>query len=235
MSFKKPLVFYSLILIWVICSIDTLAVTGITGNITVKVANFRAAPSQEAVILDQLTRGTTLEIMKIEGDWGWVRLKDQREGWVSKKCFSVNSNSSRSRLPDHLTRITDSAQKYLEVPYHYGGASTNGFDCSGFTMFVYAQFGYDLPHNAAAQMNVGKFVSRNELRPGDLVFFKTLGSAIINHVGIYLGSEEFIHASSGYGAIRISPLNTGYYNVRFQGGRRIIDDSNDTVFNDESS
>jgi cell wall-associated NlpC family hydrolase len=107
------------------------------------------------------------------------------------------------------------AMRYLGVPYVWGGASPAGFDCSGFTMYVYAQVGVSLPHNAAAQFGYGTPVSRSQLAPGDLVFFDGLG-----HVGIYVGGGSFIHAPHTGDVVKISSL-TGWYASTFVGGRRL--------------
>jgi cell wall-associated NlpC family hydrolase len=107
------------------------------------------------------------------------------------------------------------AMRYLGVPYVWGGASPAGFDCSGFTMYVYAQVGVSLPHNAAAQYGYGTPVSRSQLAPGDLVFFDGLG-----HVGIYVGGGSFIHAPHTGDVVKISSLS-GWYAATFVGGRRL--------------
>ncbi|MCS6919227.1 MAG: NlpC/P60 family protein [Fimbriimonadales bacterium] len=109
---------------------------------------------------------------------------------------------------------------YLGSRYSYGGSSARGFDCSGFTAYIYRQHGIYLPHNSAAQYRVGKPVSRSELRPGDLVFFRTRGRRI-SHVGIYMGDGKFVHASSARGRVRIDTLNSGYYHQRYVGARRV--------------
>lgn len=109
---------------------------------------------------------------------------------------------------------------YLGTRYRYGGSSSRGFDCSGFTSYIYRQHGISLPHNSAAQYRVGKPVRRSELRPGDLVFFRTRGSRI-SHVGIYIGNGQFVHASSARGRVRVDTLNSGYYHQRYVGARRI--------------
>ena len=115
------------------------------------------------------------------------------------------------------------AKNFLGITYVYGGASPRGFDCSGFTKYVFSKIGINLPHQAKQQIEKGTAIqSKMELLPGDLVFFKTNGSSIVNHVGIYLGDNRFIHASSGYGAVRISPLDSGYYYHRYVGARRLI-------------
>jgi peptidoglycan DL-endopeptidase CwlO len=107
------------------------------------------------------------------------------------------------------------AERYIGTPYVWGGASPAGFDCSGFTMYVYAQVGISLPHNAAMQYGYGSPVSRGDLQPGDLVFFDGLG-----HVGIYVGGGAFIHAPHTGDVVKISSL-TGWYASTFVGGRRL--------------
>jgi Cell wall-associated hydrolases (invasion-associated proteins) len=89
-------------------------------------------------------------------------------------------------------------------------------------MYVLAKFGINLPHEASQQMSLGMTVSSMaDLVPGDLVFFRTLSSRAVNHVGIYIGANCFIHASSGSGTVHISPIDSGYYYSRYAGGRRL--------------
>ena len=93
--------------------------------------------------------------------------------------------------------IASYALQYDGYKYTYGSASpTAGFDCSGFAYYVYGQFGYDLPRTAHRQYKEGTAVSKEELRPGDLVFFTTDGSGSVSHVGIYIGNNQFINATS---------------------------------------
>jgi peptidoglycan DL-endopeptidase CwlO len=108
------------------------------------------------------------------------------------------------------------AMQYLGVPYQWGGASpSTGFDCSGFIMYVFAQVGVSLPHNAAMQYQYGSPVSRSQLAPGDLVFFNGLG-----HAGIYIGGNQFIHSPHTGDVVKISSL-TGWYSDTFYGARRL--------------
>jgi len=121
-----------------------------------------------------------------------------------------------------VDKLIDYAKSFLGTRYIYGGSSPKGFDCSGFVFYVFSNFGFSLPRTADAQANVGDLVSRDSLEKGDLVFFKTLGSSIINHVGIYIGDGQFIHASSGAGKVVISPLNEGYYLSHYVKAKRVI-------------
>ena len=114
-------------------------------------------------------------------------------------------------------RVVTYARQLLGIRYSYGGSSPrSGFDCSGFTRYVYAHFGISLPHYSVAQFGHGRRVSRGGLRPGDLVFFDGLG-----HVGIYVGRGRFIHAPHTGTRVSVAPLS-GWYSSRFTGARRVI-------------
>jgi cell wall-associated NlpC family hydrolase len=109
------------------------------------------------------------------------------------------------------------ALQYLGVPYVWGGSSpSTGFDCSGFVMFVFSQLGVSLPHNAAAQYAYGVPVPRDQLAPGDLVFFDGLG-----HVGIYIGGGQFVHAPHTGDVVKISSLYEAWYAAAYVGARRL--------------
>jgi peptidoglycan DL-endopeptidase CwlO len=109
------------------------------------------------------------------------------------------------------------AERYLGIPYVYAGASpSQGFDCSGLTMYVFAQVGVSLPHYAASQYGMGMPVSQDQLEAGDLVFFDSLG-----HVGIYVGGGNFIHAPHTGDVVKISSLSESWYSENYVGARRI--------------
>jgi peptidoglycan DL-endopeptidase CwlO len=108
------------------------------------------------------------------------------------------------------------AMQYLGVPYRWGGADPSGFDCSGFSMYVYAKLGVSLPHHAASQYGMGVPVDRGALQAGDLVFFNGLG-----HMGIYVGGDQFIHAPHSGDVVKISSLNDSWYARTWVGARRI--------------
>lgn len=120
---------------------------------------------------------------------------------------------------DGNRRLIATALQYMGVPYVYGGSSPSGFDCSGFVQYVYRQCGIELPRTADIQAEVGTPVGRDELQPGDLVFFA--GDYVnISHVGIYLQNDEFVHASTTYG-IAIDSLNRDYRREHYMGARRL--------------
>jgi cell wall-associated NlpC family hydrolase len=108
------------------------------------------------------------------------------------------------------------AMQYLGVPYRWGGADPSGFDCSGFSMYVYAKMGVSLPHHAASQYGMGVPVSKDQLEAGDLVFFNGLG-----HMGIYIGGGQFIHAPHTGDVVKISSLSDSWYARTWVGARRL--------------
>lgn len=116
--------------------------------------------------------------------------------------------------------LTNTAKRFLGVPYKWGGESVKeGFDCSGLTMTVYRMNGLKLPRNSRQQYRAGRFVKKSALQAGDLVFFATKGGKRVNHVGIYLGKHRFIHAPRTGKTIRIASLDSKYFRKRYQGGR----------------
>ena len=121
---------------------------------------------------------------------------------------SYDSGSSSS--------IVSVAENYMGVPYVWGGTSPSGFDCSGFTQYVFRQCGYSINRTADAQYSNGSYVSYDSLQAGDLVFFaNTYSASGITHVGIYIGGGQFIHAANG--GVKISSLSESYYSSRYSG------------------
>lgn len=141
-----------------------------------------------------------------------------REALREQKLVAVNRGTIDNRL---TAEIISSAKKFVGVPYVWAGASPGGFDCSGFVYYLYSRVGITLPRMADGQFEIGLPIKRNELRPGDLVFFSTYEPGP-SHCGIYIGNNYFIHASSGAGEVTITPLSKPYYVERYLGARRVL-------------
>jgi len=121
--------------------------------------------------------------------------------------------------------LVDQAMGYLGIRYRFGGTSPEtGLDCSGLVMNVFRNaIGLDLPRTASEMARMGDNIGRQELKPGDLVFFNTMRRAF-SHVGIYLGDGQFVHAPSSGGKVRVENMANSYWAERFNGARRLIDD-----------
>ena len=126
------------------------------------------------------------------------------------------SDAPTGAPPSQYGGVVGIAMQYLGTPYVYGGESPSGFDCSGFTMYVFSRVGVSIPRTVSTQYAVGVPVSRSELQAGDLVFFNGLG-----HVGIYIGGGSFIHSPHTGDVVKISSM-TGWYADTYVGARRIL-------------
>lgn len=120
-----------------------------------------------------------------------------------------------------VSRLRRAAEAYLGTPHVLGGQSRRGMDCSGFIRQVFAEtYGMDLPRSSRDQFKAGRVVAKDELRPGDLVFFRDRG--VIDHSGIYMGSNYFIHSATSVG-VAYSTLDAPYFGTRYAGARRMIE------------
>ncbi len=197
-----------------------------SGIITGDEVNVRTGPGLDTDIICKLQQGFFVSIIEQSSEWLEVQLAGEQTGWVNQQFVKVKPTSENEQQPSlgilSIQAILEFARRLIGITYVYGGASLQGFDCSGFTMYVLGKFGIQLPHEASQQMMIGSPVpSMEDLLPGDLVFFRTLNSKVVNHVGIYLGDNLFIHAASGFGAVRISAINDSYYSNCYTGGRRL--------------
>ena len=225
-------------------SSDTMYDTAVTKYINGSSVYIRNEPSTDASIVISLIRNTDVTVTGENGDWYKVKYGDF-EGYIFKELLSDEQTEQTNRhmplaettnLQENIEQTSNSnesslgqeiveyAKQYLGYPYVYGGAGSSSFDCSGFTMYVYKNFGYSLSHSARAQSKMGTYVEKENLQPGDLVFFldyETMDD--IGHCGIYIGDGNFLHASSGTGyCVKISTLLSGSYDRRYATARRLI-------------
>lgn len=138
---------------------------------------------------------------------------------VTKENETVNNTGNKGQ------EVVDIAKRYLGYKYVVGGKNPEtGFDCSGFTRYIYLQFGYSLGSTAAGQNNLGAEVSRTDLRPGDLILFYDEGKTKIGHTGIYISNGDFIHSANPERGVVIDNINTNsYYNERYIVAKRIVE------------
>jgi len=141
------------------------------------------------------------------------------ENSAKKSEFRSFAGGVLARTSKIAIQLTRSALKFLGVPYVFGGTSRSGFDCSGYVQHVFAMLGISLPRTANAQYDEGRRVVGG-MQPGDLVFFQTYAPGP-SHVGIYLGKDKFVHASSSRG-VMVSKLSDSYWAARFIGAKRFI-------------
>lgn len=137
------------------------------------------------------------------------------------KKLSESEELANMSMSDRLMLF---AKKFLNIPYKFGGSSIMGIDCSAYVQKVYGFVGINLPRSARLQFHEGEVVDRDSLSIGDLVFFRTYAS-FPSHVGIYMGNDLFIHASSKDKKVSIGSMNAPYYFKRFIGGKRFIPDT----------
>jgi cell wall-associated NlpC family hydrolase len=170
----------------------------------------RARADQERVVAEQAAKKSSIESQLAERQRLLSSIKSEIERLKQQEAAQQAQleSQARSRLGGTYSGGGNPAG------HAGGGASPSGFDCSGFTMYVFAQVGISLPHNAAMQFGMGSPVGREFLAPGDLVFFNGLG-----HVGIYIGGNQMIHAPHTGDVVKISPL-TGWYASTYVGARR---------------
>ena len=191
------------------------------GRVNSDGVNVRSGASTESEVLATVDTDTIVTVNGLVDGWYDVTCKYGTEGYIRSDFLDLTESSSSSSG----SAIVDTAKSYLGVNYVYGGASPSGFDCSGFTMYVYQQFGYSLPHTATGQWQSGlgtRVWSIGALQPGDLVFFndpsRNAGKAC-SHAGIYIGNGQFVHSSSSRSqGVIISDLTSGYYYNYFVGG-----------------
>ena len=192
--------------------------------VNVATLNFRSGPSTSYSIISTLSKGTKVEVISTTNNWSKI-IYDGKIGYVSSEYLSksIDLNDKTSTL-ETADKIISYAKGLLGKKYVWADEGPDTFDCSGFTWYVYKNVAkISIPRTSKDQGVYGNYVSIKNLKPADLVFFDTVGvkDNIISHVGIYIGNNQFIHASSSKGKVVISNLEN-YYLDRFVNGRRIL-------------
>jgi len=205
-----------------------------TGYVSASAVNVRSSASTSSSRITSLSRRTEVNIVE-ELD-GWYKIKlSNGIGYVSSQyvvdsldditsSYSSYSNytSAIGEASETARAVVEYAMQYLDCEYVYGGSGPYSFDCSGFTMYVFSNFGVYLPHSATGQASYGQYVSWDNLQPGDLLIFRDRANSSIGHAGIYIGGGQFIHAANPSSDMQITSLDSSYYSARFVEGRRLV-------------
>ena len=218
-----------------------------TMYISSETVNLRAEASQTANVITQLSINTKVMVLSEENGWCYVDVDGTKGYIAETLLSDTKQETSRSSMNDRTSETTTStedtaentsvsttntssttstssgsavveyAKQFLGSKYVYGGTTPSGFDCSGFTQYVYKHFGISINRTAAAQYSNGTSVT--DLQAGDLVMF---GKSGINHVGIYMGGGKFIHAANANRGVTTDTLLSGYYKTNYVGARRVL-------------
>ena len=191
------------------------------GNVVDASVNMRAKPDPSSDLLAVLNAGNKAYIIGL--NCGWYKVQyNGLTGYIRSDLLELTEKpkTNTGGAVSAGQQLVDLAKQYLGTPYVWGGTTTSGFDCSGYTKYVYAQLGYTLNRTAAQQLSNG--VSVTSLQVGELVFFNNTYSSSLaaTHVGIYIGDNQFIHAAAG--GVKITDLSDSFYASRYVGARRIF-------------
>ena len=209
--------------------------------------NLRKEANTNSEVVTKLSLNTAVDVYAEENGWSKVKVNGN-EGYISSSLLSEKKKETSRSLETPRTKtsenssentktsqekettttvpisgkgatVVETAKKYIGCSYVYGASGPSSFDCSGFTSYVFKQHGISLNRTAAGQYSNGVAVSRNQLQPGDLVMF---GKSGINHVGIYIGGGQIVHAANKSRGVTTDTINSGYYNNNYLRARRVM-------------
>ncbi|MGL5713547.1 MAG: NlpC/P60 family protein [Paraclostridium sp.] len=194
-------------------------------SVNVSGLNMRKGPGMSNSVMRVLNRNTEVEV--ISEDNGWAKIRYNNEiGYVATRYLidkiAYDQDIATSSI---IKKAIDIAKTKLGCIYIWGDEGPNTFDCSGFIYYIFkTNLNIYVPRVSKDQGKHGKYINRNDLKPGDLVFFDTSGinNGIISHVGMYIGNNEFIHASSGRTMKVVISKLEGYYEKQYVTARRIV-------------
>ena len=178
--------------------------------------DYFGSKTQEALIAFQQSQG-----LNADGIAG-LRTIDALNQVLTGRGITISSANRSAELGTLSSKIASTAKSFLGYRYVFGGSSPSGFDCSGFTSYVYKQHGITVARTSIGQSTAGTKVSKENLLPGDLLIFSNTFRAGVSHTGLYLGNGKFIHASTSKTGVIISDLNSKHYTEKFSYGRRVF-------------
>lgn len=189
-----------------------------TGVVTASKLNMRSGAGTTYPVTHVLYQGNKVNVIGMYGDWYKLKLSDGGIGWVNKNYLSVNESELK------VGAVLYYAKELIGTPYVWGGSSLQqgGFDCSGYTQYVYKQAGITLNRISRDQSKQGIEIGYANLKPGDLVFFSFEGNGNINHVGIYIGNGQMLHSPKTGDVVKQTDIRTDYWRSRFVTARRVI-------------
>lgn len=197
------------------------------GVVNCNLLNVRVSPNTDCEVVECIPSGTEFDIVYTDNN-GWynIRMEDGNTGFVYaeyvKKVTELNEKTDENITDDVANNIISNAASYIGYPYSYGSTGPNAFDCSGFTSYIFKQQGIQLPRTSYEQGSYGTYVAKENLLPGDLVFFSNRSDRRINHVGVYIGNNEFVHASTSTRGVVKDSLTSTYYVNHYVTGRRVL-------------
>ncbi|MCI8444102.1 MAG: SH3 domain-containing protein [Clostridia bacterium] len=213
-----------------------------TAFVNSETVNLRKEANTTSEVVSKLTLNMAVEVYAQENGWSKVKVSG-KEGYISTALLSdkkqeTSRSTKTTRKKTEQTQVKEqettnttqvatgkgatvvaTAKNYIGSRYVYGASGPNSFDCSGFTSYVFKLHGVTLNRTAAGQYSNGVAVSRSSLQPGDLVMF---GKSGINHVGIYIGGGQMVHAANKSRGVTTDTINSGYYNNNYVGARRVM-------------
>ena len=213
------------------------SVIGKIATVNASTLNIRTGAGTNYSVINKIYRGETIKIIESNTNgWYKVSLTSGATGWCSGeylsnfregKLPSVNNGTNNSQTvvnaSQKATKVIELAKTKLGCPYNWGAEGPDSFDCSGFTYYIYKNvLGITLPRTSKTQSTYGTYVSKENLQPGDLVFFDNNYGSNINHVGIYIGNNEMIHSPRSGDVVKIQKIDTNYYKKAYVTARRVF-------------
>lgn len=207
-----------------------------TGIVKADVLNIRSNPGTNNSIIGKLYNGESITVLSEQNNWYKIKKSNGQTGWVSAQYISINSTSDNQEINnedssneatdeniDKADKVVALAEKQIGKPYVWGAEGPDSFDCSGLVYYVYKEaVGINLPRVSRDQYNVGTYISKENLKPGDLVFSSTNDAGTITHVGIYVGDNKMIHSPNSGKNVEKVDLSNNYWKNCYVGAKRVL-------------